>query len=160
MQPELAELRDQQQRDRRQLLLYSARLDEQVRKTAELTRRIAELTEMIETTKAANRRELEELQSRHATEMAGNRRELEELQSCHAAEMAGNRRELEELQSRYAAEIAELAAWRDTMMRSRVYRLMLLYGRLYQVPVLGHLLRFLRRTAGAVYAGLKSFRQR
>lgn len=153
MQPELAELRDQQQRDRRQLLLYSARLDEQVRKTAELTGRIAELTEVIETTKAANRRELEELQSRHATEMAGNRRELEELQSCHAAEMA-------ESKARYAAEIAELSAWRDTMMRSRVYRLMLLYGRLYQVPVLGHLLRFLRRTAGAVYAGLKSFRQR
>ena len=135
MQPELAELLEQQQRDRRQLLLYSARLDEEVRKTAELTRRIAELTEAIEAAKTENCRKFEEILSRHTAEMA-------------------------EGKARYTAEIGELVAWRDTMIRSRVYRLMLLYGRLYQVPVLGHLLRFLRRAAGAVYAGLKSFRQR
>jgi hypothetical protein len=124
MQPELAELLEQQQRDRRQLLLYSARLDDYVRKIVDLNSRISELTEEIKAAKA------------------------------------GNRLALEEIQSRYAAEIGELAAWRETMMRSRVYRLMLLYGRLYQVPVLGRPLRFLRRAAGGVYAGLQSFRQR
>jgi hypothetical protein len=135
MQPELAELLDQQQRDRRQLLFYSARLDEQVRTTAQLTGRIAELTEAIEATKVKNRRELEEIQSRHAAEVA-------------------------ESKARYAAEIGELVAWRDTMMQSRGYRLMLLYGRLYRAPVLGWPLRFLQRAVGAVYVGLKSFRQR
>lgn len=152
LQPELTELLDQQQRDRRQLLLYSARLDEEVRKTAQLTGRIAALTEAVEAAKAEKCRELEEIQARHAAEIE----ELKEIQARYAAEIE----ELKEIQARYAAEIGELAAWRDAMMRSRVYRLMLLYGRLYQVPVLGRLLRFLRRAAGAIYAGLRSFRQK
>lgn len=157
IQPELAELLDQQQRDRQQLLLYSARLDEQVRKTAQLTGRIAELTEAIEAAKAENRRDLEEIQSRHAAEMAEYKArhaaEVGEIQSHHTAEMA-------ESTARYAAEIAELVAWRDTMMRSRAYRLILLYRRLYQAPVLGWPLRFLRRAVRAVYIGLKSLRER
>ena len=157
MPPELAELLDQQQRDRRQLLLYSARLAEQVRKTGQLTDTIAELTEAIEATKSEYRREIEELQSRHAAEIAESdarhAAEVAESDARHAAEVA-------ESEARHAAEVGELVAWRDTMMRSRFYRVMLVYGQLYRAPVLGPPLRLLRRAIRAVYVGLVSFRCR
>ncbi len=126
IQPDIVDLIEQQQHDRRQLLLYAERLDvisNEVRRQAETIERqsgtIERLTEQLAVVNA----------------------ERERLLEAHAVELA----DLHARRDHDAATLAELRAWREAMERSRTYRLMRRLAALDRLPLIGPPLRALRQ---------------
>jgi ABC-type cobalamin transport system ATPase subunit len=119
LQPDILELIDQQQHDRRQLLLYAERLDvisDELQRHAETIERLTE-------------------------HLAGGEAERVRLVEAHAVEVA----ELRARQELDAAALVELRAWREAMERSRTYRLMQRLAALDRLPLIGPALRALRQ---------------
>jgi len=221
---EYNDLLEQQQRDRRLLLAYAGRIDQQADQIAEQAQRIthfeAERTSLQEKlaqqaaqlaeVQARRDSELEQLsalraeqvalrtgfldqQAAHLAELQARRdSELEQF-AVLRAELAGVRTNLlnqqamlfaelqarrdgdleqltglraeheafrtillkqqAEVRRRYEEEVGRLRDWQEGMMRSRTYRLLVLYRSLYQAPLIGAPLRLIRRFVSLLRRG-------